>query len=395
MGSFVNKSNNIRIIILISVLGYGGTETQTLYLVKALKQAQYEVEVACLYEYYDDVVNEYKDYGAIVTLLKLTHRKKLYKIFRSLYDYYRDRKPDVIHVQYIEQGFIAILAALLAKIPIRFATVHQLGTPYRFYKRLLLRTASKMTTMFLSVSQAAEKSWFADSRLWVSGNNEIKNHCTIYNCIDIERIKYLIKDADKDGLRMRYDIKGGPIIGIVGRINYNKGQLVLIDAVSKIVKNYPDIQVLIVGHDEQRDEIIKRASQYDLANRIIFTGKLAPQEVYQLYSIMNVLAIPSIFEGFGMIAIEAMAAGLPVIASRIGGLMEIVEDNITGLLVDPQNAEQLAIAIEKILENPEDAAKLGETGRQRAEEIFSFDTYSHNIIDLYQYAIDKYCSHKL
>jgi glycosyltransferase involved in cell wall biosynthesis len=391
MDSLVSRQNRkIRILILISVLGYGGTETQTLHLVKVLRQAEYEVEVVCLYEYYDDVVSEYKDNGAVVTLLKLPDRKSILKIFRSLYDYFLARRPDVIHVQYIEQGFISVLAAWLAKVPIRFATVHQLGTPYGFNKRLLLRTASKMTTMFLSVSQAAEKSWFGDSRLCVTSNSEIENHCTIYNCVDIERIKNLIKDADKNELRKRYDLKEGFIIGIVGRINYNKGQLILIDAVSKIVKNYPDIQVLIIGHDQQRDDIIARASQYDLANKVIFTGKLSLREVYQLYSIMNVLVIPSLYEGFGLTAVEAMAAGLPVIASRVGGLMEIIKDNITGFLIDPQNTNQLADDIARIWENPEYAAKLGEAGRQRAEEMFSFDVYVQAITMLYQWAIDKY-----
>jgi glycosyltransferase involved in cell wall biosynthesis len=391
MGSFVSKPHDkIRVVILISVLGYGGTETQTLYLVKALRQAQYQVEVVCLHEYYDDVVREYEDSGAVVTLLKFPDRKKKWKMFRGLYDYYLSRHPDVIHVQYIEQGFIAVLAAWLAKIPIRFATVHQLGTPYNFYNRFLLRTASKMTTMFLAVSQEAEKSWFGDSRLWLTDNPAILKHSTIYNCVDTERIRSVTKDADKDELRRRYNLKEGFVIGIVGRTNYNKGQLILIDAMSKIVKHNPDIRVLIVGHDQQRDQIIERASQHNLTNNIIFTGKLAPQEAHELYSIMDIIAIPSLYEGFGLTAVEAMAVGLPVVASCIGGLKEIVKDKITGFLVEPQNTNQLAGAIVKILEDPEYAAKLGEAGRQRAEEMFSFEVYARTITKLYQWAIDKY-----
>jgi glycosyltransferase involved in cell wall biosynthesis len=395
MDSIVSGQNKkIRILILISVLGYGGTETQTLHLVKALRQAEYEVEVVCLYEYYDDVVSEFKDSGAVVTLLKFQDRKRIFKIFRSLYYYYLARRPDVIHVQYIEQGFIAVLAAWLAKIPIRFATVHQLGTPYRVYNRLLLRTASRMTTMFLSVSEAVERSWFNDSRPWILENHKIRKHNTIHNCVDIKKIKKLVSDCDKDNLRKRYRLKKDIVIGIVGRTNYNKGQLILIDAISRVVKIFPDIQVLIVGQAHQRDEIIARASSYGLKNKVFLTGKLSPREVCQLYSIMDILIVPSTYEGFGLTAVEAMAAGLPVIASRVGGLTEIVKDHITGILVEPQNTNQLANAIVRILENPEYAAKLGEAGRQRAEEIFSFDVYARDITTLYQWAIDKYDPHK-
>lgn len=385
----IKQNHKIKVMIPIAILCYGGTEAQTLHLIKILKRSGYEIEVVCFYENYADVVKEYEDNGASVTLLNLDKKNNKLRLFRSLYKYYFERHPDIIHVQYVQQGFIALAAALLAHVPIRFATVHQLGSSYGNFQRMLLRTASRMTTMFLCVSQAAERSWFGNGAVWNPARPNISRHCTIYDSVDVERIRNLVSNSDRNKLQNRYGLKNGPIIGIVGRTSHDKGQIILIDACSIVVKSFPDVQVLIVGEDYQRGEIMGRASYHGLQRNVVMTGRLPAKELYELYSVMDVLTVPSRFEGFGLTAVEAMAAGLPVVASRVGGLPEIVQDGVTGFLVEPQDYRELADAILKCLTDLDYAVQLGAAGRHRAEAMFSIDVYTQSINTLYKWAISK------
>jgi glycosyltransferase involved in cell wall biosynthesis len=385
----IKQNHKIKVMIPIAILCYGGTEAQTLHLVRVLKRSGYEIEVVCFYENYADIVKEYENNGATVTLLNLDKKNNKLKLFHSLYQYYLERRPDVVHVQYVQQGFIALVAALLAHVPIRFATVHQLGSNYGIFQRMLLRTASRMTTMFLCVSQAAERSWFGEGDFWNLAHPKIRKHYTIYDSVDVERIKNLVSNSDRNKLQSRYGLKNSPIIGIVGRTSHDKGQIILLDACSIVTKSFPDVQILIVGEDYQRDEIMLRASKYGLQRNVVMTGRVPSNDLYQLYSIMDLVAIPSRSEGFGLTAVEAMVAGKPVVASRVGGLTEIVQDGITGFLVEPQNHRELADAILKCLKDNDYSAQLGVAGGKRAEEMFSLDIYARVINSLYQWALSN------
>jgi len=344
--------------------------------------------VVCFYDYKEDVVKEFEAIGATVTLLKHGRRSKI-RLFRSLYRVYCQRCPDVVHVQYVEQGFVAVAAALAAKVPIRFATVHQLGSTYGKFQHLLLHTAARFSTLFLCVSQGAEHSWFNDSALWDPARAENRKHWTIYNCVDEERIRTVVSRTDRDALKIRYGIGKGPVIGVIGRTSFEKGQSVLLDAFAIVIKTIPGATLLVIGEDYQRNELMAQAEMLGLEEKMIMTGRLPKEEVYKLYGIIDVVAVPSRHEGFGLIAAEGMAASRPVVASRVGGLTEIVEDGVTGILVERHNYRELAAAILQCLNKPEFAAKLGSTGRRRVAEMFSVDAYDSAIVSLYQWAIRR------
>jgi glycosyltransferase involved in cell wall biosynthesis len=379
---------DLNVAIPIAVLCYGGSEAQTLQLSRTLIRLGCKIEVICFYDYKEDVVKEFEGNGATVTLLKHTRGEKI-RLFSSLYRVYGERHPDVVHVQYVEQGFVAVAAALAAKVPVRFATVHQLGSTYGKFQHLLLHTAAKLSTLFLCVSQGAERSWFNDSALWDPTQAGSRKHWTIYNCVDEERIRSVISSTDNDALKIRYGIGKGPVIGVIGRTSFEKGQSLLLDAFAIVTEAIPDATLLAIGEDYQRNELIAQAEKLGLKGKMIMTGRLPKDEVYRLYGVIDVVAVPSRHEGFGLIAAEAMAASRPVVASRVGGLPEIVEDGGTGFLVEQQNHRELAAAILRLLEAPELAATLGSAGCRRVAEIFSLNTYDKAIASLYQWALKR------
>ena len=208
----------------------------------------------------------------------------------------------------------------------------------------------------------------------------------MYNCVDVERIARTVSQENREALRARYGISGQPVIGVVGRIIPEKGQGLLLEAFSIVAKTLPTATLLVIGEDYQRNELMLRAEVLGLSDRIILTGRLPLEAVYALYGIMDVVAVPSHYEGFGLTAVEAMAAGRPVVASRVGGLAEIIEDGVTGVLVKPGDVRALATAINTCLNTPSYAANLGRSGYLRAKATYSLPTYDEEIRALYAWA---------
>jgi L-malate glycosyltransferase len=381
--------DGLKIIIPISVLGYGGTEIQTLSLVHTLVNLRCTIEVVCFYDYYDDVVRDFEESGVKVTLLKLKSRNNKIELFVNLYKLYRERNPDIVHIQYIEQGFVAIAAAVAAAVPVIIATVHQLGTSYGYRQHILLRIAARLSTSILCVSMATEKSWFNDSELWNPVKAKNRKHWTIYNCVDADRVYSLSSQINSQVLRSYYNVEAGQIIGVVGRISPEKGQSILLDALAIVVKSITDVKLLIVGDDRQQDDLMNKARLLGVDKNVIMTGRMRLDDVYKLYGIMDIVVVPSLFEGFGLSAAEAMAAKRPLIATRAGGLVEIVEDGVSGILVEPGNYESLAETILRCLKNPTMSERLGNEGQQRVKKMFSKDVYNNAIFTLYNWAIQS------
>jgi glycosyltransferase involved in cell wall biosynthesis len=170
----------------------------------------------------------------------------------------------------------------------------------------------------------------------------------IPNGIDIESWKKLPK---KKTFRAKYGI-GGPLIMAVGRIVWTKGFQKLIQASSAVLKEYHDAVIVIAGEDfgylSNLKQIAKKLGVY---NSIIFTGYLSNEELKELYVDADVVTIPSLYEPFGIVALEAMACGKPIVASRTGGLVDFVKHGENGLLINPKNPKNLADAIIRLLQN--------------------------------------------
>ena len=126
---------------------------------------------------------------------------------------------------------------------------------------------------------------------------------------------------------------------------------------------------------------------------VLWISEMVPvDEVIQLYSHAAVFACPSVYEPFGLINLEAMACGTPVVASAVGGILEVVEDGRTGLLVPPGNADALATALRRVLDDRDLAARLGQAGRRRVEERFSWASVAERTAGVYAEAIADFAA---
>jgi glycosyltransferase involved in cell wall biosynthesis len=206
----------------------------------------------------------------------------------------------------------------------------------------------------------------------------------IHNGIDLERFRR----TDRRDVLERYGVRP-PYVLFVGRITDQKGIFHLLEAAPRLP---PGVQVVLCAAAPDTPEIEARLRQAvpRHPNVVWINAMLAVEQVVQLYSHAAVFACPSVYEPFGLINLEAMACETPVVASAVGGILEVVEDGVTGLLVSPGRPEALADALRRVLEDRDLARALGQAGRRRVEERFSWASVAERTEQLYAAAIDDF-----
>jgi len=179
------------------------------------------------------------------------------------------------------------------------------------------------------------------------------------------------------------------VVGIVGVLDENRGHRVLLHALADLQADGRDaIQLWVIGTGPEEAKLKRLAVELNIAHRVRFLGYLP--EVREVLGRIQLLVMPTVhFESFGIAAVEAMAMGLPVVASQLGGLAEIVEDGRTGFLVKPGEAVELAGAIRRLMDSPDIRARMGQAGRRRAVEHFSLDLATAGLEGLLQDLVES------
>jgi glycosyltransferase involved in cell wall biosynthesis len=293
------------VLIAIPVLLVGGTERQTLNLAHVLMSAGYQTTVCCYYEFNDSMVSRMEATGAEVILMKLKRSDGMLSLIFKLRQLIEELKPDVVHVQYVAPGLLPVIAARFARVPTIFATVHQPGRVYNWKAKLLLRTAAGLCTAFFCNSKSVEESWFGNSEVFDPDKiSSGRRHFTIYNCVDVTKIESILKETNTNNIKKSLNIGDKKVVGVVGRLRGEKGHSVLLHAMVDVIKAFPDSVLLVVGDGLDRVSLELRAKSLGLGGNILWLGQKGPEEVFELYSVMDVVAVPSLFEGFGLTAAE-------------------------------------------------------------------------------------------
>lgn len=184
------------------------------------------------------------------------------------------------------------------------------------------------------------------------------------------------------------------VVGTVGRITRWKAQDYFLEAVSILVKKYPDLKIMVVGDcvegtDKEykesgkfKEELKEIVLKFGLSSNVIFTG--FRKDACHIIKLFDVFVLPSIEEPFGMVLLEAMVQGVPIVATNAGGVPEIILDGKEGVLVPPRQPQKMADAIEKIMTNKEAAKNLARNGLIRVRDNFSIKTSVRNIESIYE-----------
>lgn len=372
-----------KVVITLPVLLRGGTEMQTLTLVKVLIKAGCKVVVCCFYESDPTMIAMMQQAGAVVVLLEQEWKKGCWVLLKAVTRFLRHENPDIVHVQYMAPGFIAVLGARLAGVRTVFATVHQPGRTYGYKAKLLLNVAAKLCTTFFCISRSVEESWFGNSAVFDPSRSDKRRHCTIYNAVDVPAIRALVAQGEKQKLRQHLGLHSVPVIGCIGRLRCEKGQIILIEAMAEVLKFFPSVQLVLIGDGPDWSMLRNRIDKLGLRDNVRMLGSMSQDDVFRHLSVMDLMAVPSLFEGFGLVAAESMAAGLPVVGSDVDGLAELIAHEESGWLVPPGNSKALAAAIIDSLNLPVRARQFGLQGKKRAEELFSLPQFEQSMLTVY------------
>jgi glycosyltransferase involved in cell wall biosynthesis len=177
---------------------------------------------------------------------------------------------------------------------------------------------------------------------------------------------------------------GGLVVLYSGRLRTRKAVAVLLEAVARLRREEPGVALVLVGDGEQRPALREQAERLGIAGAVRFVGKVPRDEMARRLADADVFCLPSLYEGLPLAVLEAMAAGLPVVATAVSGIPEAVEDGATGLLVPPEDADALARALGELARDPERRRRMGEAGRRKLEEELAIPKIAAAYLDLWR-----------
>jgi glycosyltransferase involved in cell wall biosynthesis len=203
----------------------------------------------------------------------------------------------------------------------------------------------------------------------------------IPNGIDLD--KYNGFEIDKE-YRRQFANDNEKIVFFVGRLVNEKGVHVLIDAIPKILHYYEDVKFVIVGKGHECDNLRDKVRWNRVENKVIFTGYVNDKELNKLFKCVDIAVFPSLYEPFGIVALEGMVSGATVVVSDTGGLGEIIDHGYDGMKSYTGNSNSFADSILHILYNPDKAAKMSERARKKVNEIYNWKSISEKTIEIYE-----------
>ena len=204
----------------------------------------------------------------------------------------------------------------------------------------------------------------------------------------IDPTKYQIS-IDRGAVRQRYGVGyGEKLILCLGRLVPQKGIEYFIRAIPQIARRYPEAKYIIVGEGWSRDILEAEARASGHGEKIQFTGFASDQEVIDILISADVLVVPSIYEPFGIVALEGMATGVPVVASQVGGLAEIIDHDRTGIFVYPRSPNSIAWGIDQVLSDPDHAKWLTKNAKEKLHNAYSWDAVAMKTVEVYRKVVE-------
>jgi glycosyltransferase involved in cell wall biosynthesis len=363
----------LRVVHLVEGLGTGGLERVVQALVGHADGRRFAVEVLCAVKG-GAVAREIEMAGARVRILGVSAYgpRGILTAARAI----RETEADLVHSH---GHFAGVMGRAAAWWTGRAVAVHHLHTvdptlePRHLRReRFLLRLTRRVLCCSEAVARHAARDLGAPPGLLA----------VIPNGIDPPPPAGRDEALDRLGLK-RDD---GPIVGCVGGLSRHKGQSVLMQAMGQLEGGPPTL--VLVGDGPDRPGLESEAATLQGRVRIRFMGERP--DARSLLPAFDVLVVPSIErEGFGLAALEGMDAGLPVVASRLGGLPEVVEDGRSGLLVPPGDVRAMALAIARLLASPEERRAMGTEGRRRVESRFRAASMARRVESVYEEVLSE------
>lgn len=370
--------NKIKVIHILSCLDVGGAEVLVLNLLKKLDRTRYS-PVVCSLEIGGKLEKEFKDAG--IPVYAANKREGIdFSLPMKLAKIIIGSKADIVHTHNMAPWLYGGVASKILSSKILIHTEH--ANLYNHQRRLILAEywLAKITDKI--IADAKKVADFLSDKENIN-RNKIQ---IVFNGVDID--KYDCRYSNAVSKRHELSIADDEvIIGIVARLSMVKDHKNLLDAFSIILNAISNAKLLVIGDGELREDLVAYTRMKGIQERVLFLGNR--RDIPELLRLMNVFVLCSISEGLPITLLEAMAAGLPVVATDVGGNREVVIDRKSGFLVPPKDPQRLAEAIATILKDKKMARRFGENGIIRCKELFSLDGMVKKYSELYESVLKK------
>lgn len=293
----------------------------------------------------------------------------------------RKQRYDVVHTHNSKAGILGRIAAKCSGVPIVIHTMHSCVFRYpnlnkiqrRFYL-ILEKFAALLTDKIVTISRSLEEE-FINAGVAPAGK-----FVTIYSGIDIEKFRRVFDAGRK---RKEFGIKPDElVVGTVARLAPGKGHKIFLQAASRVVQDVSNVKFMIVGDGPLREELVGISKELRIYEKCVFTD--FRRDVEQIVSIFDVSVLASFYEGMGRVLLEAQALGRPVVATKVGGIPDIVNDGVTGILVPAGDDGALAGAVIKLLKNEALRKRMGDEAKKWADFRFSKQKMVDDIVRVYE-----------
>jgi glycosyltransferase involved in cell wall biosynthesis len=366
------SADRTRVVYLVHSLSVGGAEDLLLNLVRHLP-SRFEPMVCCINSA-GPIGEEVRGTGTPISVLALTPGWRRPWHLAGLRRYLRDVKPAIVHTFLLTASLYGRLAAMLERVPIVIGTevnIYERKRPHHVLaERLLMNGTDRVIVSARSVRDFYVRQLNADpSKVDV-----------IYNAVDWA----ILASGETPGARERVRAElglepGARVAGVSARLTEQKGHRFLFDALASPA--LADVRLVIMGDGPLRGELQALAQQLGIASRVIFLG--VRRDVGDLLAALDVFVMPSLWEGLPLALILAMGAGLPVVATAVAGVPELVTDGETGWLVPPGEPVALSRTLADVLADRERAKSVGAAAKQWVRPRFGVDEYVAAVVALY------------
>lgn len=346
----LHERGPLRVMFVITSMPVGGAETLLVNLVRAMDRSRYMPQVCCLKErgpLGEEIADEVTMHSQLISgKFDVSVIPRLWRIFK------RERTDAVITVGAGDKMFWGRLAAKQAGVPVIISSLHSTGWPDEIGR--LNRWLTPITDAFVAVAQNQRQFLIDHERLPGERVHVIKNG------IDVDRFQFDV--IARQNIRLEFGIpEHAPVCGIIAALRPEKNHLLFLRAARQLVAAKPDSHFLVVGDGPERAKLTAVINQTPLESRVHFAGARA--DIPEMLSAMDIFSLTSHNEASPVSILEAMATGLPVVATDVGSVSESVIDGATGYLVERGDAEQFARYWRQLLNDSDRADALGREAR--------------------------------
>ena len=377
-GSSNPADSRIRVLFVVDSFHVGGTEHQVAEMSCRLPKSEFELTVCCLKRegpFLNQVLQlgiEVVEFSPGGTLLAAHAARQILR----LAGFIRRRDFQVVHTHDLWSNLMGVPAAALARAPMIVCSRRDLGhlSWYTPGREKIIAAIQWLSDRIVANSAAVRE-------MILGGGGIARGKVVVlHNGVDYE--KFAAARGDRRVLFPGVSAHRKLIAVVANMHSEVKGHCFLIDAAAIVCRARPDVLFVLMGDGELRQPFERRVADRGVQENFLFLGEC--DDVAERLHCCALFVLPSIAEGMPNALLEAMAAGLPAVATRVGGTGEIIEDGVSGALVEPSSAPALAEGILSVLRNPEIAANLARAGQDRVRREFGFDSLMSKLAQLYR-----------